>query len=385
MTRAGAIRLSIIFILTFILCLPEFFPNISQIPFLCEPFDPCTPENGSVDAQVCGPPCTKVITNASSQDRHGEGWYLCQVEMDLHDLLNNTLQSGEHVMMELTLKAGNLSAWSVSVFAFLNHTDLYTGPQKDQRLFYCYNPPDKSICPDLNISTEEPTKEYSSPPRPNTSTLITITSTKPVTSSLKNTTLSLQVTTSTHELNCRPYSSVYLFYYQEHNQTARSSAFPVTHTKRESWWCVITAVWLILVVTLVVLALLSVGCLISKSRHLYQRRSPLVSVRDYQLKELSKKSENSMSNIPDVSIAMSSFGDDDYDDDDDDVFSEIPSKENRSDENLLRVDEVLYKRRLSPIFEMTETSLDEEDHEEVGQCNALVIKQVLSDGKHLYI
>ncbi|XP_051557903.1 uncharacterized protein si:dkey-192k22.2 isoform X2 [Myxocyprinus asiaticus] len=355
MTRAGAIRLSILFFLTLILCLPEFFPKVSQIQFLCEPFDPCTPENGSNDAQACGQAdrtCTTVITNARSQDRHGEGWYLCQAEMDLHDLQNNTLQPGEHVMMVLTLKADNLSAWNISVFAFLNHTDLYTGPQRDQRLFYCYISPDKSKCPDLNMSTEEPTKENSRPPRPNTSTLKTTTSTKTVTSSIKKITLSMQVTNSTHDLNCQQRSSGYLFYYQENNQTARSPAYPVTHTKVESWCSVIPGVWLILVGIVVVVALLSVGCLISKSRHLYHRTSHLVayapvSARDCRLKELNRKREN-------------------YDDEDeDDVFSEISSTENRTD-------------GLSPIFEMSETSLDEKDREEDGedgQCNALVIKQ----------
>ncbi|XP_051983207.1 uncharacterized protein si:dkey-192k22.2 [Xyrauchen texanus] len=298
MTRAGAIKLSILFFLTLILCLPEFFPKVSQIQFLCEHFDPCKPENGSSDAQACGQAdhtCTTVITNARSQDRHGEGWYLCQAEMDLHDLQNNTLLSGEHVMMELTLKADNLSAWNIT-----------------QKI-----------------------------------------------------TLSMQVTNSTHELNCQQRSSGYLFYYQENNQTARSPAYPVTHTNVESWCSVITEVWVILVGTVLVVALLSVGCLISKSRHLYHRTSHLVayvpdSACDYRLKELNSKREN-------------------YDDEDeDDVFSEISSTENRTDENLRRVDEVMYKRRLSPIFEMTETSLDDKYHEEdeeVGQCNALVIKQ----------
>ncbi len=112
------------------------------------------------------------MINASSQDTRSEGWYLCKTEMDLQLLHNNTLQSGEivvyydfmfeyyccmfivysnhcvhvvhfieeHVMVLLTMKAGNLSGWNISEFAFLNNTDLYTGPQNDQRLFYCYPP-----------------------------------------------------------------------------------------------------------------------------------------------------------------------------------------------------------------------------------------------------
>ncbi len=74
------------------------FSGISQIEFLCEPIDPCTPKN---DAQVCapsGPPCVTEMINASSQHTRSEGWYLCKTEMDLQLLYNNTLQSGEIVV-----------------------------------------------------------------------------------------------------------------------------------------------------------------------------------------------------------------------------------------------------------------------------------------------
>jgi len=138
----------------------------------------------------------------------------------------------EDVMVLLTMKAGNLTGWNISVFAFLNNTELYTGPQNDQRLFYCYLPPDNSQCPDLNISTEEPTQQNTSHPRQNTSILKTTSSAKPIVSSLKTTTISSQVTASTHELKCQTTSSSFLFYYQEHNETARSSALPVTQTKK---------------------------------------------------------------------------------------------------------------------------------------------------------
>ncbi|XP_016136243.1 uncharacterized protein [Sinocyclocheilus grahami] len=229
MTRSGAFKLSIVFFLAFILCLPEFFPEISQIEFLCELFDPCTPEN---DAQVCtpaDPPCETETINASIQNIHADGWYLCKTEMDLQLLYNNTSQSGEHIKVVLKMKAGNLSGWNIDVFAFLNNTDLYTGPQNDQRLFYCYLPPDDSKCPDLDISMHENT----STPTQDTSILKTITSANPAASSLKTTTLSFQATASTNELRCQPASSSsFLFYYQEQNETARSAAFPATQTRR---------------------------------------------------------------------------------------------------------------------------------------------------------
>ncbi|XP_016106793.1 uncharacterized protein [Sinocyclocheilus grahami] len=219
--------------------------------------------------------------------------YLCKTEMDLQLDHNNTSQSEEHVMVLLTMKAGNLSGWNISEFAFLNNTDLYTGPQNDQRLFYCYLPPDNSKCPDLK-----------------------------------------------DELKCQPTSSSFLLYYQENNETARSAALPVIQTRKDDWWCVITSVWLALVLTVVVLTLLSVGNLIFKSRKRKSRSgaSVPVSVRGHQLKELI------MSAVPAVSIATCSIS-----------------------ENLLKVADLTYK-----IF-LYKTSLDEEEQnedEEDEQCNA---------------
>lgn len=125
--------------------------------------------------------------------------------------------AGEHVKVVLTLKADNHSEWNISVF--INHTDLYTGPQNPQRLFYCNLPPNKSKCPEMN--TEEHTKE-NSPARSISFTLKTTTSAKPVTSSLK------KEMSSTQTLNCQLPSSGYLFHYPENNQTARSATFPGT-------------------------------------------------------------------------------------------------------------------------------------------------------------
>lgn len=357
MTRSGAFKLSILFFITFILCLPEFFPKTSQIEFLCEPFDPCTPEN---DAQLCAPydpPCVTEMINASSQHTHSEGWYLCTTEMDLQLFQNNTSQSEDHVMVLLTMKAGNLSGWNISDFVFLNNTDLYTaGAQNDQRLFYCYLPPDSSKCPDLNISMQE---KNTSPPIQDTSILNNTSSANPTAFSLKTTTVSFQATANTDELRCQPTSSSFLFYYQENNETARSAALPVTQTRKDGRWCVITSVWLALVLTVIVVTLLSVGNLIFKSRKRQSRSvaSLHVSARGRQLKELSKQKENLMRDVPAVSIAMCSLSDGD-------VFSEKSSMGNRTEENLLKVADLTYKRSLSPIHEITETSLYEEEQNE---------------------
>ncbi|KAI2668647.1 Alcohol dehydrogenase 3, mitochondrial [Labeo rohita] len=253
MTRSGAFKLSILFFITFILCLPEFFPNL---------------------------PCA-------------EAWYLCKTETDLQLL---TLQSDEYLMVVLAMKGGNLSGWNISEFAVLNNTDLYTGPQNDQRLFHCYLPPDNSNCPDLNISMQENT----SPPTQDT------TFANPTASSLTTSIQSYRATASTDEFKCQPTTSSFLFYYQEHNKTARSAALPVQQTRRDGRWCVITSIWLALVLTVVVVTLLSVGNLIFRSR---KGRSNLVAsvpvlACGHQLKELGKQKENLTSKVPDVSIAM---------------------------------------------------------------------------------
>ncbi|XP_043103661.1 uncharacterized protein si:dkey-192k22.2 [Puntigrus tetrazona] len=360
MTRSSAFKLGILFFLTFILCLPEFFPKISQIEFLCEPFDPCTPEN---DAQVCSPsdpPCATEMINASSQHTHSEGWYLCKTEMDLQ-LLHNTVpsQSEEHVMVQLVMKAGNLSGWNISEFAFLNNSDLYTGPQK--RLFYCCLLPDNSKCPDLNISMQE--KNTSSPTQ-DTAILKNTTSANPTAFSLKTSTLSFRATASTVELKCQTTSSSFLFYYQESNETARSAALPVTQKRKDGRWCVITSLWMALVLTVLVVTLLSVCNLIFKSR---KRKSHLmpVSAHGHQPKVLSKQKENLMSDVPDVSIVMCS--NDGY------VFSGKSSVGNRTEEDLLKVADRTCKRNLPPIYEITETSQNEDEEDE--QCNAMVTKE----------
>ncbi|RXN04705.1 hypothetical protein ROHU_033827 [Labeo rohita] len=322
MTRSGAFKLSILFFITFILCLPEFFPKILQIEFLCEPFNPCTPEN---DAKVCAPvdlPCA-------------EAWYLCKTETDLQLL---TLQSDEYLMVVLAMKGGNLSGWNISEFAVLNNTDLYTGPQNDQRLFHCYLPPDNSNCPDLNISMQENT----SPPTQDT------TFANPTASSLTTSIQSYRATASTDEFKCQPTTSSFLFYYQEHNKTARSAALPVQQTRRDGRWCVITSIWLALVLTVVVVTLLSVGNLIFRSR---KGRSNLVAsvpvlACGHQLKELGKQKENLTSKVPDVSIAMCKISDGE-------VFSEISSMGKRTEGKLLKAPDLMHKTRLSPIYETT--------------------------------
>lgn len=204
-------------------------------------------------------------------------------------------------MAILTMKTANLSVWNYSVFAFLNNTDLYTEAHDEQTFFYCNLPLDNSKCPVFQ-----------------------------------------------DELKCQATSSSFLFYYHEHNVTARSAELPDTQAKR---------VWLALVLTVVVLTLLSVAFLIIKSCQLYHRKSKMVkllplSAGKRQLEKQSKQKQNSMSNVPDVSIPISSMN-----------------------ENLLKVADHMYKRSLSPIYEITETSLDEErqnENQEEERCNASV-------------
>nr|XP_055061624.1 uncharacterized protein si:dkey-192k22.2 isoform X5 [Misgurnus anguillicaudatus] len=68
----------------------------TQVQFLCETVDPCTPKNGSGDVLVCGQanlPCPTEIINGSSQDEPTD-WYVCKREMDSEVLHDNTSVSG---------------------------------------------------------------------------------------------------------------------------------------------------------------------------------------------------------------------------------------------------------------------------------------------------
>ncbi|XP_065110639.1 uncharacterized protein [Paramisgurnus dabryanus] len=313
MRRADVIKLSIIFFLIFILCMLEFFPQ---------------------------------IINGSSQDEPTD-WYVCKREMDSDVLHDNTSVSGDHVMMVLR-KGFNLSEWNSSIFTFLNHTNLYTGPQDHQRHFYCLLPPNKSKCPDI---TENPPKENFNPPI--TFQLTTTASPKPNTSSFKKPILSSNEMSYAQKLNCQPGSNHFI-HYQE------NSPFPKTQTKKglESWWCVTTAVWFFLVLTLLIVALTSVSVRISKSRRIHKKKSNLVVVspRDYQLTEINEHRGNSRNSASDVFVTVCS-----------------------ENENPLKVT-VPFKRPLSPINEITENSLDE-DHEEEEEQNSLVTKQEFTESK----
>ncbi|XP_065110640.1 uncharacterized protein [Paramisgurnus dabryanus] len=301
MRRADVIKLSIIFFLIFILCMLEFFPQ---------------------------------IINGSSQDEPTD-WYVCKREMDSDVLHDNTSVSGDHVMMVLR-KGFNLSEWNSSIFTFLNHTNLYTGPQDHQRHFYCLLPPNKSKCPDI---TENPPKENFNPPI--TFQLTTTASPKPNTSSFKKPILSSNEMSYAQKLNCQPGSNHFI-HYQE------NSPFPKTQTKKglESWWCVTTAVWFFLVLTLLIVALTSVSVRISKSRRIHKKKSNLVVVspRDYQLTEINEHRGNSRNSASDVFVTVCS------------------------------------ENALSPINEITENSLDE-DHEEEEEQNSLVTKQEFTESK----
>ncbi|TRY99999.1 hypothetical protein DNTS_007786 [Danionella cerebrum] len=296
MTRSAAFKVAIIFFIVITLVLPEFFTKISQIEFLCKPFEPCLAEN---EKQICGSsgsPCDTKTVNGSNKQRQ-EGWSICITDMDLR-LLKNTSKSGKHVRIILNL---NSSRFNYSVFVFLNNTDLYTEVQSDQKLFYCNLPPDKSKCPLLNTTADE----NSRPSQTNTSIIQNVTSlkslepTKPT-----NEKKTFKETAIEHGIECQPTSSSFLFYYQKpHNTTTGPAQLQDTHDD---------TVWLVLVLTVALVTILTVIIQIVKSCQHYHRASQtdgLVSfaVSGQRFKTSRIQKGNLTCSVAEVSIAMSSI------------------------------------------------------------------------------
>ncbi|XP_022614271.1 uncharacterized protein LOC111231455 isoform X2 [Seriola dumerili] len=130
MSRAALTKLFILVILTFIICLPEFFTlyRVSKVNFFCLPYRPCERgnqvrkgANGKIgDAEIkrtdmCDPSqaeergkweqaCTQgnqsnmtdpVSDSESGHDDSEKSWFMCQTDMDMAELHNINSSSDE--------------------------------------------------------------------------------------------------------------------------------------------------------------------------------------------------------------------------------------------------------------------------------------------------
>ncbi|XP_031732138.1 uncharacterized protein LOC116399263 [Anarrhichthys ocellatus] len=169
MTRAALIKLLILVILAFIICLPEFFTlyRVSKVNFLCLPYRPCERGNRlekggnetSGDAEIwredlCDPPWTpgsskweQVCTrenqsNAtdpeSDSGRAGEdpekNWFMCEADMDMAELHRNMSSSAlkTHIEVSVELQLSDTETLNLTLYGSSNHSSLHLRPPEEE-------------------------------------------------------------------------------------------------------------------------------------------------------------------------------------------------------------------------------------------------------------
>nr|XP_020479861.1 uncharacterized protein LOC109974157 isoform X2 [Monopterus albus] len=180
MTRAALIKLFILVILAFIICLPEFFTlyRVSKVSFLCLPYQPCergnqvkrgehkkTEDAGSI---ICDPSqwvqaCTQGeqsnMTDTASDSRRGgedpeKSWFMCQTDTDMARLDRNMSSSAVKIHLEVTveLQLDSSETLNVTLYGYSNYSSLHLyfpeeeeeeknkGDEGHKEVFYCCLP-----------------------------------------------------------------------------------------------------------------------------------------------------------------------------------------------------------------------------------------------------
>ncbi|XP_067106137.1 uncharacterized protein si:dkey-192k22.2 isoform X2 [Osmerus mordax] len=162
MTKAALIKLFILFILAFIICLPEFFitTRVLRVNLHCHRYDPCDgldrgerADKGRGESGIkefCDSPlvpggqggmasekplCFKNNTNrkrnrnstVTTSGHADSGWYMCDVDVDFLDLHGNASLSGESVELWMVVQSVN-----VTLYSHLKHGSIINTPE-DQR------------------------------------------------------------------------------------------------------------------------------------------------------------------------------------------------------------------------------------------------------------
>ncbi|XP_022614270.1 uncharacterized protein LOC111231455 isoform X1 [Seriola dumerili] len=192
MSRAALTKLFILVILTFIICLPEFFTlyRVSKVNFFCLPYRPCERgnqvrkgANGKIgDAEIkrtdmCDPSqaeergkweqaCTQgnqsnmtdpVSDSESGHDDSEKSWFMCQTDMDMAELhnINSSSATPEKVHLEVTveLQLSDAETLNLTLYGHSNDSslDLHTPEEQEeeedkrkgdegQKAFYCCLP-----------------------------------------------------------------------------------------------------------------------------------------------------------------------------------------------------------------------------------------------------
>ncbi|XP_036438773.1 uncharacterized protein si:dkey-192k22.2 [Colossoma macropomum] len=324
MSKATAAKLAVLVFLTFIICLPEFFPSdtdpVLQIPFNCLSFNPCDPMSGQgpKDGQICqeyrntsriNALCeVETKENMISQDKVVQDWFVCETEADLWSLHDNaSLSDLDTVLM---LQVTNQTLQNVTMHGHFNQSGLHIDTSLNFTLLGCCAQPQRDCA--------YPNKVKASP-----------TSHKPVTRPGLSTVPSSGETDSTSNLKCQSNRSQCFFRYVGGNAIKAS-------TKEVRWWGFSIAVWMILVLIVIVVVMLSVWVQVCTSRRCFHAQSAPVRVAAHRPKSFSKRRVKSLGDLPDISIPVWSA-------EDEELFLEKTPKD--------------YSRGLSPIFEVSLTGM----------------------------
>ncbi|XP_064859544.1 uncharacterized protein LOC135561729 isoform X1 [Oncorhynchus nerka] len=246
MTREALIKLFILILLAFIICLPEFFTSHrARVNFHCVTFDPCGDQE--VPTQ-CDPGLTPAGQNSNrsgeekpvcNNGRTGSGvsWLLCDTETDPPALRGNASLSGRRVSLSVLSEGGN-----VTLYGLLTE-EQEEGEEEEQGFIYC--------C-------------FQTPP----------------------------LSIPTNHSQCLLH-----LHTQGTNQTAVKSDLPWTQPPRSEWLCVFRVAWLVLVVVVMLTVLTTVlGLIYWRTRCC--RKEPRV----YPASVFQTRGFNT--DLPDVSVSL---------------------------------------------------------------------------------
>ncbi|XP_031415088.1 uncharacterized protein si:dkey-192k22.2 isoform X2 [Clupea harengus] len=310
MTCAAVTKLLVVFLVAFILCLPEFFSSHRglKVSFCCESFKPCADGSdggcgGSEGMWVKGQPICNGEINSTEQNISSY-WLLCETQTNLTNLFVNTSLIETHLEVSLSVRVDSPSAHNVTVHHQLeNASSFIRSSEHLQGLFHC--------CVTPNNNTQN----------------------------------LLQNTTPPH-----PFSGVsHCFLHAQRNNQTASFYCPHQMEGNESkrvWFGLILIVISITVVTVVYQVL-------CKPKHL-KRKVERLPDSAYQPRRLTIRRTTSFDGIPEQSLLPRySTGD---------VFFEATSQ--KDEETLLQV----YKNRieLSPIREVEKNEVTGEKQESGG-------------------
>ncbi|XP_040891497.1 uncharacterized protein LOC121180286 isoform X4 [Toxotes jaculatrix] len=191
MARAALTKLLVLVILTFIICLPEFFSlyRESKVNFLCLPYRPCKRgnqgkkgENGKIGdsdierTDMCDPyqtgewekweqACTEGnhshMTDPASDSRRSsndseKSWFMCQTDTDMAKFHHNISFSGRalnvHLEVSVELQLDDADTLNLTLYGHSNYSFLDLHPPEEQgeeegekggegqKAFYCCLP-----------------------------------------------------------------------------------------------------------------------------------------------------------------------------------------------------------------------------------------------------